>query len=56
LLHVYKWTDQQPSLRWWKVKVKGESQDTESPVGLVPAAYVEQVSRILTLFPDCLPS
>ncbi|KAH6914937.1 hypothetical protein BKA70DRAFT_559793 [Coprinopsis sp. MPI-PUGE-AT-0042] len=27
---------------WWKVKVKGESQDDEGPTGLVPAAYVEQ--------------
>ncbi|KAK0206793.1 hypothetical protein DFS33DRAFT_1381887 [Desarmillaria ectypa] len=26
---------------WWKVKVKGSSQDDDSPVGLVPAAYVE---------------
>jgi hypothetical protein len=29
---------------WWKVKIKGESQEEESPSGLVPAAYVEQVS------------
>lgn len=27
---------------WWKVKVKTDSQDTDSPIGLVPAAYVEQ--------------
>ncbi|KAJ7129719.1 hypothetical protein C8R44DRAFT_777490 [Mycena epipterygia] len=26
---------------WWKVKVKGDSQEDDSPVGLVPAAYVE---------------
>ncbi|KAG7449383.1 uncharacterized protein BT62DRAFT_1002954 [Guyanagaster necrorhizus] len=26
---------------WWKVKVRGSSQDDDSPVGLVPAAYVE---------------
>ncbi|KAJ7179165.1 hypothetical protein C8R46DRAFT_1072719 [Mycena filopes] len=26
---------------WWKVKIKGESQEEDSPVGLVPAAYVE---------------
>ncbi|KAJ6599097.1 hypothetical protein DFH09DRAFT_1130110 [Mycena vulgaris] len=26
---------------WWRVKVKGESQEEDSPVGLVPAAYVE---------------
>ncbi|KAJ7700053.1 hypothetical protein B0H17DRAFT_1048381 [Mycena rosella] len=26
---------------WWRVKVKGESQEDDSPVGLVPAAYVE---------------
>src|ERR1700729_1625958 len=29
---------------WWKVKIKGEFQEEESPSGLVPAAYVEQVS------------
>lgn len=29
---------------WWKVKVRGETQDVDNPVGLVPAAYVEQVS------------
>ncbi|KAJ7276371.1 hypothetical protein B0H12DRAFT_1085017 [Mycena haematopus] len=28
---------------WWKVKVKGESQEEETPEGLVPAAYVEPV-------------
>ncbi|KAJ7638784.1 hypothetical protein FB45DRAFT_411916 [Roridomyces roridus] len=26
---------------WWKVKIKGDSQEEDSPVGLVPAAYVE---------------
>ncbi|KAJ7095351.1 hypothetical protein B0H15DRAFT_829165 [Mycena belliarum] len=26
---------------WWRVKVKGDSQEEDSPVGLVPAAYVE---------------
>ncbi|KAJ7507765.1 hypothetical protein B0H11DRAFT_1968579 [Mycena galericulata] len=26
---------------WWKVKIKGASQEEDSPVGLVPAAYVE---------------
>ncbi|KAG6817462.1 hypothetical protein H0H87_008630 [Tephrocybe sp. NHM501043] len=30
---------------WWKVKIKGESQDEDSPVGLVPAAYVEQADH-----------
>ncbi|KAF5331711.1 hypothetical protein D9611_007701 [Ephemerocybe angulata] len=30
---------------WWKVKIKGESQDDEGPVGLVPAAYVEQAEH-----------
>ncbi|RXW25299.1 hypothetical protein EST38_g582 [Candolleomyces aberdarensis] len=30
---------------WWKVKVKGETQDDEGPVGLVPAAYVEQAEH-----------
>jgi hypothetical protein len=30
-------------IRWWKVKVKTESQDDEGPSGLVPAAYVEEV-------------
>lgn len=29
---------------WWKVKVKGEGQDDDTAVGLVPAAYVEQVN------------
>lgn len=29
---------------WWKVKIKGDSQDADTPVGLVPAAYVEPVS------------
>ncbi|KIY50088.1 SHD1-domain-containing protein, partial [Fistulina hepatica ATCC 64428] len=29
---------------WWKVKVKGDNLDEDSPVGLVPAAYVEPVS------------
>ena len=37
------------SLRWWKVKIKGSSQDTDSPIGLVPAAYVEQVNPYLFL-------
>jgi hypothetical protein len=37
------------SLRWWKVKIRGSSQDTDSPVGLVPAAYVEQVNPYLFL-------
>lgn len=30
-------------LSWWKVKIKGNSQDSESLIGLVPSAYVEQV-------------
>ncbi|KIJ70021.1 hypothetical protein HYDPIDRAFT_77892 [Hydnomerulius pinastri MD-312] len=30
---------------WWKVKIKGESQDEDSPLGLVPAAYVEQAEH-----------
>ncbi|KAG6919410.1 hypothetical protein DXG01_006293 [Tephrocybe rancida] len=30
---------------WWKVKIKGDSQDEDSPVGLVPAAYVEQADH-----------
>jgi hypothetical protein len=34
---------------WWKVKIKGESQEEECPVGLVPAAYVEQVIRLLLI-------
>jgi hypothetical protein len=28
---------------WWKVKIRGDSSDADTPVGLVPAAYVEQV-------------
>ncbi|KAJ8523034.1 hypothetical protein ONZ45_g480 [Pleurotus djamor] len=31
---------------WWKVKIKGDSQDDDSPVGLVPAAYVEPADHI----------
>ncbi|KAG1770092.1 hypothetical protein EDD22DRAFT_770447, partial [Suillus occidentalis] len=30
---------------WWKVKIKGESQEDDSPSGLVPAAYVEQAEH-----------
>ncbi|KAG6814202.1 hypothetical protein H0H92_000879 [Tricholoma furcatifolium] len=30
---------------WWKVKVKGDTQEEDSPVGLVPAAYVEQANH-----------
>lgn len=30
---------------WWKVKIKGESQEEDSPSGLVPAAYVEQAEH-----------
>ncbi|KAF8558937.1 hypothetical protein OG21DRAFT_1503895 [Imleria badia] len=30
---------------WWKVKIKGGSQDEDSPSGLVPAAYVEQAEH-----------
>lgn len=36
---------------WWKVKVRGETQDEDSPVGLVPAAYVEQVSSTVLCNP-----
>lgn len=32
------------SFSWWKVKIKGDSQDEDSPSGLVPAAYLEQAS------------
>ncbi|KAJ3495894.1 hypothetical protein NLJ89_g10561 [Agrocybe chaxingu] len=35
---------------WWKVKIKATSQEADSPVGLVPAAYVEQVG--LTFLPS----
>ncbi|KAH7879771.1 uncharacterized protein C8R40DRAFT_1083169 [Lentinula edodes] len=31
---------------WWKVKIKGESQDQSTPTGLVPAAYVEQADHL----------
>ncbi|CAK5275563.1 unnamed protein product [Mycena citricolor] len=34
---------------WWKVKIKGESQEEESPVGLVPAAYVEPADHTSTV-------
>lgn len=28
---------------WWKVKIKADAQEDDSPEGLVPAAYVEPV-------------
>jgi hypothetical protein len=31
---------------WWRVKIKGDSHRDESPVGLVPGPYLEQVKRI----------
>lgn len=31
---------------WWKVKVKGESQEEDTAVGLIPAAYVELVGGL----------
>jgi hypothetical protein len=34
------------SVSWWKVKIKGDSQEEETPVGLVPAAYVEPVRTL----------
>ncbi|KAF8195925.1 hypothetical protein K438DRAFT_2017151 [Mycena galopus ATCC 62051] len=34
---------------WWKVKVKGESQEEETPEGLVPAAYVEPADHTSTV-------
>ncbi|KAF9226523.1 hypothetical protein BS17DRAFT_775772 [Gyrodon lividus] len=34
---------------WWKVKIKGDSQDEDSPSGLVPAAYVEQAEHTSTV-------
>ncbi|KAG7096990.1 hypothetical protein E1B28_004385 [Marasmius oreades] len=30
---------------WWKVKIKGDSQEQDTPSGLVPAAYVEQAEH-----------
>ncbi|TFK75940.1 hypothetical protein BDN72DRAFT_831371 [Pluteus cervinus] len=30
---------------WWKVKIKTDSEEDESPAGLVPAAYVEQAEH-----------
>ncbi|ESK97599.1 cytoskeleton assembly control protein sla1 [Moniliophthora roreri MCA 2997] len=30
---------------WWKVKIKGNTQEEDTPVGLVPAAYVEQADH-----------
>ncbi|TFK28770.1 hypothetical protein FA15DRAFT_664822 [Coprinopsis marcescibilis] len=41
LLFLIERTDEE----WWKVKVKGNGQDDEGPVGLVPAAYVEQAEH-----------
>ncbi|KAF8165375.1 hypothetical protein B0H34DRAFT_793770 [Crassisporium funariophilum] len=45
---------------WWKVKVKGASQDADGPPGLVPAAYVEQaehssVVKVLYDYEACAP-
>ncbi|KAF8845883.1 hypothetical protein BDN67DRAFT_961539 [Paxillus ammoniavirescens] len=34
---------------WWRVKIKGDSQDEDSPSGLVPAAYVEQGEHTSTV-------
>ncbi|KAF9075858.1 hypothetical protein BDP27DRAFT_1415020 [Rhodocollybia butyracea] len=31
---------------WWKVKIKGESLEEDTPIGLVPAAYVEQADHV----------
>ncbi|PFH46321.1 hypothetical protein AMATHDRAFT_7968 [Amanita thiersii Skay4041] len=31
---------------WWKVKLKSDPQDDDGPVGLVPAAYVEQADHV----------
>jgi len=31
---------------WWKVKLTGTTHDTEKQIGLVPAAYVEQVGPV----------
>ncbi|KAG1754074.1 uncharacterized protein EDB91DRAFT_435371 [Suillus paluster] len=30
---------------WWKVKIKGDSQEEDSPSGFVPAAYVQQAQH-----------
>lgn len=35
------------SSSWWKVKVTGNEEEAENKIGLVPAAYVEQV-RLVT--------
>lgn len=32
--------------RWWKVRVKTDSPDEQGASGLVPAAYVEEVSNL----------
>ncbi|KAK7061699.1 hypothetical protein R3P38DRAFT_2831037 [Favolaschia claudopus] len=34
---------------WWKVKIKGESQEEDTPEGLVPAAYVEPADHSKTV-------
>ncbi|KIK65293.1 hypothetical protein GYMLUDRAFT_93957 [Collybiopsis luxurians FD-317 M1] len=41
LLFLQERTDED----WWKVKIKGESQEEDTPAGLVPAAYVEQAEH-----------
>ena len=38
------------SSSWWKVKVTGDGEDGDNQIGLVPAAYVEQVCPIASLW------
>lgn len=44
------WSNAHAIQSWWKVKIKGGSQEEDSPSGLVPAAYVEQVRFISLLY------
>src|SRR5258708_22529341 len=37
------------SSSWWKVKVTGNDEAAENQIGLVPAAYVEQVHFITSV-------
>jgi actin cytoskeleton-regulatory complex protein SLA1 len=34
---------------WWKVKIKGDAQEEDTPEGLVPAAYVEPVRHVFSM-------
>jgi len=37
-------------LSWWIIRIKGETQAEDSPVGLVPAVYIEPVGLVLLMY------